>query len=118
MPREPFSAMDLLVAGLAAIASAALLASPFVVAPSMAAMYRDFATELPWATELALAWWPSPLSGLALAGLVALALSRGDALHRRALLAASALLGLVLVGALWYALYLPLYQLAGAISAE
>jgi len=117
MPREPFSAMDILVAGVAAIASVALVASPFAVAPPMAAMYRDFATELPWATELALAWWPSPLSGLALTALVALALSRGDVLHRRVLLAASALLGVVLVGALWYALYLPLHQLACAISA-
>jgi hypothetical protein len=116
--REPFSAMDLLVAGVAALTSAALRAAPVVVAPSIAAMYRDFATELPLATELALAWWPSPLCGLGLAALTVQALRRLDVLHRRVLLAASALGGFLLLGALWYALYLPLHQLAGAISAE
>lgn len=115
--REPLSAMDLLVAGVAMVASVALLTSPFVVAPSFGAMYADFATELPLATELALAPWPSPLSGAGLAALTVLALGRRDVLHRRVLLAASALGGALLLGALGYALYLPLYQLTGAISA-
>lgn len=116
MRREPLSAMDLLVVAVAALASVALIAAPFTVGPAFEGMYRDFAAELPLATELALAWWPSPLAGLGLAGLVTLGVSRGDALHRRLLLAGSALGGLVLIGALGYALYLPLYQLAGAIS--
>lgn len=118
MRREPFSAMDILVAGVAALASVALLASPFAIAPAFAAMYRDFAAELPLPTRLALAWWPSPLTGLGLAALVALGLSRADVLHRRLLLAGSALGGLLLAGGLWYALYLPLYQLTGNISGE
>lgn len=114
--REPLSAMDLLAAGFAIVASVALLASAFVVAPSFGAMYGELTTELPLATELALAWWPSPLLGAGLAALTVGALRRRDVLHRRVLLAVSALGGALLLGALGYALYLPIDQLAGVVS--
>lgn len=107
--------MDVIVALIAAAAACALVAIPFA-APALAASYRDFAAELPWATELALAPWASPSIAVGVIAGAAFALLRTDVVHRRLLLAASALGGCVSVAAFWYALYLPLFELSGAIA--
>lgn len=110
--------MDILVALVGGLTACALFAMPFVMGPPLVDAYRELSAELPWPTELALAFWPSPLLGVGVATLVALAFRREDVVHRRLLLAASALAGCVAVGAVWYALHLPLYEIAGAIRAE
>lgn len=114
---EPLSVMDILAAGVAALASVALVLSPLLVAPSMEAAYRGFTTELPLATRLALAWWPSPALGALIAALLVLAVRSRDLLRRRLVLAAGALAGCLFVIALVWALYLPVFALAGRIGS-
>jgi type II secretory pathway component PulF len=113
--RTPFSLLDLLAAAAGLLSSVVLALLPFVVAPGIAALYADFEATLPLATRVALAPWPSPMLGLLLAALVVAAVVRRDPVHRRWMLASGALGGALAIGALWYALYLPLFELSDSI---
>ena len=117
--RDPLEAVDWVLyalVGLGLLATAVWL--PLHVVPSFSRMFSDFGGTLPRLTRLAIIRWPVPLSALPAALLLLRSLDRPFARIRRICLgAALAWLALAFFG--WMAaLYLPIWQLAGAIRPD
>ncbi len=111
--------LDALALIAAAIASVALLALPFLpLTPSFVAMYEDFDGPLPVVTQLALRPWPAPSLGVAVLALALFGASRRALVPRRLLLAGASLAGVLAVAARGWALYAPVFELAGSIASE
>ncbi len=88
-----------------------------VVGPSFQKMFEDFGGEIPALTRLALMPWFPLLLGLIPASMVALALSGKPSLGvRRGLLVGAMVLSLSASGLCLCALYLPIFEIAGAIK--
>lgn len=119
-PAKPaMASLDGVLISIGMLALALLLVLQGVVAPTFASMFRDFGGELPALTRLALGW---SLAGVG-AGLWLVCTSAGTALvltgHRaagRTALAAAILLTFAASGLLLVALYLPVFQIAGAVA--
>lgn len=96
-----------------------LVTWPALIAPTYRAMFSEFATELPLFTRLALSLW-LPLGFVALSvGLVtAAALLRTNLGigNRRALAVLAFVVALAGVATCIVGVYLPIFQLAGAIE--
>lgn len=115
--RSDLTALDWIAVVAALFFSSALFLFPVVVAPAFARMFQELGGELPWATRLVLAGWPTPLFGLVPVGLVGVALfQRRWSLGRARLLTVLAFLTALAGGAAAFAaLYLPIFALAGNI---
>jgi hypothetical protein len=90
---------------------------PFVYGPAFAAMFRDFGGPLPFATRLILLRWPSVILGLIPSGILAASLTGTRTLaNRRALIVAAFVGALLMLGLSMWALYAPIFALAGRIQ--
>src|SRR5262245_49523497 len=115
-----FTALDWIAVGLSALLSLALIVFPFTVAPSFAQMFSEFGSAFPAVTRAALTPWAAPSLGLLAASpmLVAVALPGAGTLGlRRAMVILSFFLGLFALGTCLFALYAPIFDLAGKIKA-
>jgi len=117
----PFTALDwigVVITALAMLATCALS----LAADAFAGMYRDMgATSLPLLTRLALRPWLGPVFAAAPAALVILAIWKNRRLSlglRRALVVVAFCLALAAGAIVLYGLYLPIFELAGAVRAE
>jgi type II secretory pathway component PulF len=116
-----FTALDWMAVALVALAAIVLAGFPFTVAPSFARMYADFGGPLPAVTRVIMTPWAAPSLGLvaAMPAVIAVALSGSAPAHvRRGMVLASFLLAGVAIGAVIYALYAPIFDLAGKIKAD
>jgi hypothetical protein len=116
-----FTALDWIAVGLSALLSLALIAFPFTVGPLFAGMLSEFGGTLPAVTRVALTPWAAPSLGLFAASpvIVAVALPEAGSLGlRRAMVLLGFFLGLFALGAAVFALYAPIFDLAGKIKAE
>src|SRR5262245_54129647 len=122
-PAPPaFTALDWIAVVLAALVVLVLFAFPFTIAPSFAQMFAEFGGTLPAVTRAALTPWAVPSLGLVAASPTAIAVA-APALGlesiglRRSLVVIGFLLGLAVLAAAMYALYAPMFELAGKIKA-
>lgn len=120
---ESFSALDWIGVGLNAMEATALVAFPFVVAPSFQAMFADFGSRssLPALTRLALTPWPGLALGLMVAALTAIVgVFRGpDTIAlRRGFVVVGFVVGALGIVGLLYGMYAPIFAVAGKIKAE
>lgn len=112
--------LDIVLMAAAFLASAAVVAFPLFVVPSFVTMYRDFGTQLPIVTRVVI----SGPYAIASIGLVVLGALAGTGLvvaghlgpGRVALLLAIGM-GMILCAFVIMGLYLPIFQLAGAMRA-
>ena len=111
------SALDWIAVVLVGMGAMFCAAFPFGLGPAYAAMFRDFGSELPAITELALSTW-FPLT-LAAAPAGALALALGVRLPlgtRRLVIVLGFLLSLAAIGVCLVAVYAPIFALARAVK--
>ncbi|WP_437982839.1 hypothetical protein [Sorangium sp. So ce117] len=116
-----FTALDWVAVVIAGLLALALLTFPFTIAPSFAGMFAEFGGALPAVTRVALSPWAAPASGLLVASLVAapLALPAASTLAlRRAMVVLAFFLGVIALAAAMYAMYAPIFELAGKIKPE
>jgi hypothetical protein len=111
------TALDWIGAVVASFGALFCFQFPFFSAPAFGKMFQDFGGALPAITQLGLTVWfplllgivPASLLGLALAGPFSLAARRG-------LIVGAFLLSIVVGGVCLYAMYAPIWALAGAIK--
>ncbi|MDC0679120.1 hypothetical protein [Sorangium atrum] len=116
-----FTALDWVAVVAIGLQSLALLMFPFTIAPSFAGMFAEFGGALPVVTRVALSPWASPALGLLVASLavVALALPAASTLAlRRAMVLLAFFVGVIALAAAMYAMYAPIFELAGNIKPE
>lgn len=116
-----FTALDWVAVVAAGLLSLALLTFPFTIAPLFTGMFAEFGGALPVVTRVALSPWASPALGLLVASLavVALALPAASTLAlRRAVVVLAFFLGVIALAAAMYAMYAPIFELAGNIKPE
>ena len=90
------------------------LAVTRLMAPAFAGMFRDFGGELPRVTRLAIVSWPTMVVGLVILSLLGLGLWR----RKPALLVTATAIGALGIAAFFWAMYAPIWELAGAVRAE
>lgn len=112
--RPPLGTLGIVFACTSGAALVGLAVTRFFVVPSFVSMFQDFGGELPWITQAAI----EPGVSATLAGL-SLALC-GTGLWRRrvSLLVVSTVLAALAIVFTVVALYAPIFELAGAVSAE
>jgi len=121
-PRRPraastFTAMDWIGVAVTGLVALGVILAPHVVAPPIVAMYEDFEATLPTITQLVITgWFPLLLGQLPLAALVWALLRRHSLLAARMLVLAGFLAALLGGATVWYGLYAPIFELAGAIE--
>ncbi len=118
---DSFTALDWIGVSLSALMVLSLLAFPFTIAPSFAAMFAEFGSALPAVTRAALTPWAVPSLGLVAASPTAIAVAApalgvGPLGVRRSLVVIGFLLGLGVFAAALYAMYAPIFELAGTIK--
>ncbi len=119
MRDERLGALDGIALFLTGLLTACILAFPFLVAPSFAAMFRDFGgfNSLPALTKLVLTrWFPLTLGATAAIGPVLACVPSIPAVHRRWVLVASFVFGCAAMGVCVVGMYAPIFALAGAIK--
>lgn len=117
--RPKVGALDGVLVGVGTVALALLLVLQGIVAPTFASMFRDFGGELPALTRLALGWSLAGVGGalwLACTAAGTALLLAGHRTAGRTALTAAVLLTFAASGVLLVALYLPVFQLAGAVA--
>ena len=119
-PENPLNALSALdwiaVLGVCAGALFCFL-FPFVIAPQFAKMFKDFGGELPDITQLGLTIWFPLMLGLNPASIVFHALSGKHTLFkRRMLIVAAFVMALAAIGVLLFAMYAPIFAIAGNIK--
>jgi len=120
---DAFTALDWIGVGLNAVAAAVLFAFPFVVAPMFTRTFTDFGAKsaLPAITRVAMTPWPALALGLMVSTLsVMVGVLRGpDTIAiRRGLVAVGFFVGAIGIVVLLYAMYAPVFDLAGKIKAD
>jgi hypothetical protein len=114
---EPFTALDWIGVVLAVLAALALVVAPWTVGAAFAAMFRDFGVVLPVITRLALgAWFPVGMALLPLALALGAAVAGGSLGLRRAMVVVAFVAALGAWAFYLFALYAPMFELAGAIK--
>lgn len=116
-----FTALDWVAVVVVGLLSLALLSFPFTIAPSFAVMFAEFGGALPAVTRVALSPWAAPALGLVVASpaVVALAMPGASTLAlRRAMVVLAFFLGVIALAAAMYAMYAPIFELAGKIKPE
>lgn len=115
---EPLGSADIVLVALAGLAATSAVALQLLVVPRFAAMFAEFGAVLPAVTRIALSGWPMLGAALLIAALGGLGL-RLRVIGRRepglALLIAAPALGLLADALCVYALYAPIFELAGKI---
>lgn len=116
-PPSALSALDWIAAGLGLLLAGVLVVFAVVHIPRFRGMFADVGAELPWVTRVVLSAWPPLLVsalavGLTIAGL---ALTHHALGLRRALLVAAFFVPLLGLGLCLAGVYLPIFQLAGAV---
>jgi len=120
---DSFTSLDWIGVGLSALTAVVLLAFPFVVAPAFAGMFAEFGatSALPTITRVGLTPWPGLALGLMVTTTtVTAAVLRGpDTIGLRRGLVVGGFFGgaLGLVGLL-YAMYAPMFDVAGKIKPD
>jgi hypothetical protein len=115
---EGASILDYLVALVTVLCALALLALPLRMG-AFAEMYDDFGGELPFWTTLALRPFVPPILGVLVLAVTGLAIWQWKEPIRRKLILCGALVaGAGSLLGLLYALYLPIFELAGRVSSE
>jgi hypothetical protein len=117
---DSFTALDWIAVALSTLLVVALFAFPFTVARSFARMFADFGGALPLMTRLALTPWAAPALGLVAASPTAIAVAlpaKGSLGLRRGLVVIGFLLGVAALAGAMYAMYAPIFELAGKIKA-
>jgi type II secretory pathway component PulF len=112
-------AVEIVLGALIAVTAVALVAMEVVVVPGFVEMFRDFGAVLPMVTRIALAPGvpvAAAVAVLALGGAGIAARLRGAAGAALGLLVSALLLGLGANAFLLYALYAPIFALAGSIK--
>jgi hypothetical protein len=116
---EELTALDWIGAGLALMTAAFPTALPLTVGPAFQGMFQDFGTaELPTLTQLVLSSWFPPLLGLVplvLLASVVVARPMLTTRARRGLIVGAFFAGFGASALCLYALYLPVFSLAGQI---
>lgn len=120
-PRDPIAELTVLDwVGVVLVGLGCLFCAlfPFLVAPAFARMFAELkSAELPDITQLGLTVWFPLMLGLNPASIVFYALSGRLTLGRRRLfLVLAFLLSMAASGVLLYAMYAPIFQLAGNIQ--
>lgn len=114
---RPLHPLEWIALGLATLVMLAILATTLAI-PSYVSMYADFGTELPVATRVAAQRWvPSALASIPMIAMSAGLIVRRSILARRLLIGVALASAALAFAALWWALYLPIFSVAGAISA-
>lgn len=110
------TALDWIGGTVAAATALPLLLLALRVVPTFREMFAEFGSVLPWLTQLALMQWPLVLWALVPPAVLGLAASRPSLKQRRLGIVAAFLLGAAGLAAGWWALYLPIFALAGNIE--
>jgi hypothetical protein len=122
-PTEPsaaaFSVLDWIGAIVSGLATLALFVFP-VAAGSFRAMYADFGGGgLPALTDLVTQPWAGPVMALLPLGLLAVGVLPTIAVGRRRLAVVAAfVLSLLLLALCAWGVYMPLFEVSGAVSAQ
>jgi MFS family permease len=115
-----FTVGDWIGTVIAGFAATGLLLFP-VVGRSFASMFRDFgdANELPALTRLAISgWFPAALGITAVVGLGAGTRRSARLSRRRAFIVAAFIVGCVGIGLCLVGVYLPIFSIAGKVTAD
>jgi hypothetical protein len=111
--------LDWIGVAVTVLAVVAVMLVPHVVAPPFVAMYEEFEAALPSITILVVSgWFPLLLGQLPLAALLWAVLRRHSLLAARMGVLAGFLLSLGCSALVWYGLYAPIFELAGAIDDQ
>lgn len=118
--REELTALDGIAIVVVGLATAALLVFPVLVGAPTAAMFRDFGGELPALTHFTTSWYGPP--SLAIIAAIPAALGAGSRRSpvgaRRLAIVVAFTLALFALAVCFVGVYLPIFAVAGAVSAE
>jgi hypothetical protein len=113
------TALDWIGAVVASLGGLFCFQFPFLVGRSFKQMFAELGGPLPTITQLGLTVWFPIVLGMIPMSVLALALFRKAPLGaRRALIVGAFILSLVSSGLCLYAVYAPIFEIAGAIKAE
>lgn len=117
--RDTFSLLDLIGVFVSIMATLALAAFPFAVAPTWRSMLADFGGELPFVTELGLRPWFTPVLAavpMVLLGVVWWSRNRFPMRVRRNLVVCAFIWSAAAGTCTWVAMHQPLLQMADVIG--
>jgi hypothetical protein len=119
---DEFTTLDWIGVVLNALLTCALLAFPFAVAPMFASMFDDFCRKdaLPAITRVAMKPWPGVGLGLLVAAptvMASMMRAPESIALRRGLVVVGFFGGALGIALLVYAMYVPIFDLAGSIKA-
>ncbi|MFO0722199.1 MAG: hypothetical protein U1E65_00365 [Myxococcota bacterium] len=113
---QELSAGDWIGAVVGGLVTFVLFVFPIAIGPTFERMFQDFGGTLPKVTELVLQIWFAPLLGVLPLGLLAFGLAQGPLRRRRLALVLAFLVGATELGLVIWAVYLPVFALAGRIE--
>jgi hypothetical protein len=114
---QELTALDWIGAAVASLGSVFCLQFPFLAAPWFKKMFADLGGELPGITHLGLTlWFPLILGFLPALALALAGAPRATLGIRRALILGAFFMSILSSGVCLYAMYAPIFALAGAIK--